>query len=294
MDDLLLHIFCLVDDGIKALNLGRLRRRGPQPHLADSEVITMELAGELIGLDQDQAIYRHFKTHYLSLFPSLRQVDRTNFLRQAANLWRVQQRLHRQLVQRLVGNEQEALWIIDSFPLPVCRFARAPSCKRLADVANFGKDHGDNRTYYGLRVHVRCTTSGVIGGFELAAANIHDTDLAGERLPVGSVSLGDRNSWDPLFQSPLREDGTILPAPFKRKSSDPWPGFSRTLSRVRQIIEPVIGQLAERLHAKRTWAKDLWHLCSRMIRKVLAHTIATTITRQLGYPPLQFERLFDE
>ena len=44
--ELLLQVFCLVDDELQALNLGRLRQRGPQPKLADSEVITIELAGE--------------------------------------------------------------------------------------------------------------------------------------------------------------------------------------------------------------------------------------------------------
>src|SRR4051794_35660385 len=33
--DLLLEVFCLVADELQALNLGRLRQRGPQPTLAD-------------------------------------------------------------------------------------------------------------------------------------------------------------------------------------------------------------------------------------------------------------------
>ena len=40
--ELLLEVFRLVDDQLQALNLGRLRQRGPQPKLADSEVITIE------------------------------------------------------------------------------------------------------------------------------------------------------------------------------------------------------------------------------------------------------------
>ena len=52
--DLLLHVFCLIDDQLTALNLPRLRRRGPDPTLTDSEVITIELVGEFWGLDADQ------------------------------------------------------------------------------------------------------------------------------------------------------------------------------------------------------------------------------------------------
>jgi hypothetical protein len=33
------------------------------------------------------------------------------------------------------------------------------------------------------------------------------------------------------------------------------------------LIETVNGQLAECFRAKQTWAKDLWHLCSRVPRR---------------------------
>src|SRR5438105_10509265 len=92
--DYLLHLFYLIDTEIQAMNLPPLRTRGPQPMLADSEVITIELAGEFLGIDTDKAIWRHFRRYHLSEFPALAHVDRTNFARQAAALWRVKQLLH--------------------------------------------------------------------------------------------------------------------------------------------------------------------------------------------------------
>ena len=48
-NDLLITWFCLIDDGLKALWHGkRLRQRGPEPTLADSEVITMEIVEEYL------------------------------------------------------------------------------------------------------------------------------------------------------------------------------------------------------------------------------------------------------
>jgi hypothetical protein len=38
---------------------------------------------------------------------------------------------------------------------------------------------------------------------------------------------------------------------------------SRRLVQARRRIETVIGQLVERYHAKRVWARDAWHLWSR-------------------------------
>jgi hypothetical protein len=65
----------------------RLRRRGLAPVLADSEVLTVEIAGEFLGLDTDQGPRAYFRRHFDHLFPDLRAVHRTTFARQAANLW---------------------------------------------------------------------------------------------------------------------------------------------------------------------------------------------------------------
>lgn len=117
-------IFCHIDDWLKTQP--RVRQRGPQPILADSEVLTMEVMGEYLGIDTDQAIYRHFRRHYGEWFPALRQVDRVTFGRQAANLWRVKARPWQHLLRQL--EFEPALSVVDSFPLPVCRFGRAYRC----------------------------------------------------------------------------------------------------------------------------------------------------------------------
>src|SRR5215471_11370631 len=97
--ELLLEVFCLVDDQLQELNLGPIRRRGPQPTLSDSEVLTIELVGEFLGLDTDKGLWRHFRWHYKAEFPKIAQVSRTTFARQAANLWRVKQLLQRRLAE---------------------------------------------------------------------------------------------------------------------------------------------------------------------------------------------------
>src|SRR4051794_41486040 len=98
--DILLHVFCLVDDEMKALGLPRLRRRGPQPALADSEVITIEVVGESWGPDKDRAPLRHSRRYHAAEFPALARAHRTTCVRQAAHLWR----LKRLIQGRLAAN----------------------------------------------------------------------------------------------------------------------------------------------------------------------------------------------
>jgi hypothetical protein len=110
-----------------------VRTRGPRPALADSEVIAIEIAGEFWGHVDDRALYRRY---HAAEFPALAQVDRTTFARQAANLCWLKRRLQRRLAGRLA--DPQAPWLIDSFPLPVCRFARARTSCRFVGMAAYG------------------------------------------------------------------------------------------------------------------------------------------------------------
>jgi len=58
----LVAVLCFVDDWLKGK---RLRERGPQPLLSDSEVLTIKIIGEFPGLDTDKAI---FETSICSVF----------------------------------------------------------------------------------------------------------------------------------------------------------------------------------------------------------------------------------
>ena len=94
LETFIIAVFCLVDDLVRDLcRRWRLRRRGPAPALADSEVLTIEAVGEFLGLDTDRGLHSYFRRHFGHLFPGLRLVHRTTFLRQAANLWAVKQGL---------------------------------------------------------------------------------------------------------------------------------------------------------------------------------------------------------
>jgi len=270
----------------------RLRRRGPAPVLADAEVLTMEVVGEFLGYDQDVALYHYFRRHHPGWFPALLRVHRTTFARHAANLWVVKEQLWGRLLDWLPHDP--SLSFVDSVPVPVCRFGRAYHCSRFRGQAAFGRDPGSKATLYGFRDHLRLCWPGVVRAISIAPANVHDTALVPELVEgaMGQV-IGDRNYWDPTLTAELESAGIMLLAPFKKRASDPDPAGSRVLSRIRWRIETVAAQLVERLHLKRIWARDAWHLTSRVLRKVLSHTVAVFLCQQRGYPPLSFAKLLD-
>jgi hypothetical protein len=290
LDSLIIAVFCLVDDTLRRVAPPRLRRRGPRPALADSEVLTIEVVGEHLGMSRDAELFSYFRRHYAHFFPALQEVHRTTFARQAANLWRVKEVLWQRLLPQTGCDPRWAM--ADSFPLAVCRFARAPRCRRFRGEAAYGRDHSQKATIYGFRLHARVAWPGVVTRLSLAPAGVADAALLEELTDqTTGVCLGDRAYWKPELHERLRAQGVEMLVPFRKASHDPAPERSRVISGIRYRIETVFGQLCERLSIKRVWARDLWHLSSRLLRKVLAHTLMVALNREQGNEPLRLAEL---
>jgi hypothetical protein len=284
----IVSVFCLIDDRLKGR---RIRQRGPTPKLSDSEVLTIEIVGEFLGMDTDEAIFRYFRRHYGEWFPALGEVHRTTFARQAANLWKVKVDLWQELL--LLAPHDPTFALADSLPLPACLFARAYRCPRFRGQAALGKDTLIKQTFYGFRMHVRVCWPGVITHFSVAPANAHELSVVPE-ITQGTSGLivGDRNYHSPKTREELmRSMGVELLAPYSSKKRDPTPKKSAYLSRLRYRIDTVFSQLTARYCVKRVWARDLWHLSSRLLRKVLSHTVAFLLNHQMGNQSLRLSKL---
>jgi len=287
LNTFIVSVFCLIDDRIEDR---ALRARGPLPKLSDAEVLTIEVVGEFLGIDTDEGIFRYFRRHYGEWFPTLAEVHRTTFARQAANLWKVKERLWQELLS--LAPHDPTLAICDSMPLPACLFARAYRCKRFRGEAAFGKDTLLRQTFYGFRVHMRVAWPGVITRLCVAPANAHELHLLAELVELTSgIVIGDRNYHSPKTKEELASMAVELLAPYSSKKRDPNPKRSALLSRFRYRIDTVFSQLTGRYSVKRVWAKDLWHLASRLLRKVLSHTVAFLLNHRSGNPPLQLAKL---
>ncbi len=281
-------VFCLIDDVVRELCRGRkLRQRGPRPVLADSEVLTIEIAGAFLGLDTDQGLYAHFRRSFGHLFPSLRRVHRTTFVRQAANLWAVKSALWHHLAA--ATRHDAAVALVDRLPVPVCRFARAYRCRCFRGLAAFGYDPLAHQIYDGLRLHLRVSWPGVITAATLAPANDADQTVAPQLLDglTGWV-LGDSGYGSAALHAELAPAALHLIAPPHGKSARHWPGW---LVQVRRRIETILSQLTERYHAKQLRARDLWHLVARWLRIFASHTLAVLLCQQAGHTSMAFAKL---
>jgi hypothetical protein len=126
----------------------------------------------------------------------------------------------------------------------------------------------------------------------VAPANAHELRVIPELVESTSgLIVGDRNYHSPKTKEELATIGVELLAPYSSKKLDPNPERSALLSRLRYRIDTVFSQLVGRYSVKRVWARDTWHLASRLLRKVLSHTVAFLLNHQMGNPPLQLSKL---
>ena len=181
---------------------------------------------------------------------------------------------------------------IEEFTVRVFRFGRAPRSKSFQGEADFGKDHSIKQTFYGFRFHVRVCWPGVITRIIIAPAGLSDTSALEElTAETEGYCLGDRNYWKPDLSKQLSQQGVEMVVPFKLASRDRNQAISRWLSGYRYRIETIFSQVAERFEMKRVWARDMWHLSSRVMRKALSHTAAIVINRMVGNSPLRLADL---
>ena len=293
LEEFITWVYCWVDDQLqKLLKDKRLRARGFAPGLSDAEVIAMELIGEFQGYDTDQGIWKYFRTHWRSWFPRLG--SRSQFAKQAANLWAVKQQLHVRLMEQL-GARRDPVHVVDGFPLPVSHFRRAQRCRRFEEQADYGYCASKAEHYYGFKGHVLLDLHGSIAGFTLTAAQASEREAVWELTESieGGLMLGDKGYLGAFFQSELWDFRQIgLETPCRGNMVDSLPrSWRRQLNALRRRVETTIGQLVERFHIERTWARSLWSLTNRLTRKLFAHSLGVLANRQLLQEPLQLEKV---
>lgn len=285
-------VFCLIDDRLKGR---RVRQRGLAPKLSDTaELLTIEVVGEFLGLDTDEAIFRYFGEHYGEWFPALgEEVHRTTFARQSANLWKVKEGLWQELLT--LAPHDPAFAICDSMPLP----AGVPVRPRLplSTLQRGGRLRQGHAARADL-LRFQDTREGLLAGSHhpllLGGSGQRPRALGRPRTRRGNLRPDRRGPQPPLAQDQggVGDDGRRACGPVLLQEARPEPQEERLfLSRLRYRIDTVFSQPVGRYRVKRVWAKDLWHLASRLLRKVLSHTVAFLLNHRMSNQPLQLSKL---
>ena len=129
---------------------------------------------------------------------------------------------------------EQSYRIIDSIPIPVCKFGRAKFHKTFRGYgAAFGKCPSKKETYLGYKLHLVVTLGCFVTDYILTSANIDDREATWD-LPdkfAFHMFFGDKGYTGVDFTSALRIERGVIMLPLKKNNDKTQ--FSKEL---RQII----------------------------------------------------------
>ena len=167
---------------------------------------------------------------------------------------------------------------------------KLPQC--VKGIAAYGYCAAKQQTYYGFHKPLLLSATGVITSFSLTPAKGSEREALWERVQsLQGRLVGDKGYLSAPLQHELRQVGIELETALRSNMHDSRdPAWVALLKRLRRLLETVVGQLVERFSMAKVWVPDLWHLTSRIKRKLLAHTVCRWLNRH-SPNPLQFEQL---
>jgi Transposase DDE domain len=107
--------------------------------------------------------------------------------------------------------------------------------------------------------------------------------------------MEDKGYIRPMLSQELHQKGLTLLTPVRSNmKKEIWPKAKKLFGNTRKLIETVISQLSERLHAEKVRARNSWPLTFRWARKLLTHTLAIRINKLRGANPLDFDGIISD
>lgn len=284
-EDFILTVYVIVDELYRRYAPPEVtqRRHVSDAKLTDSEIITISLCGELAGIDSENAWYSFVKRNYKHLFPNLCSRSRFNRTRRA--LLRTTELLRQKLPSAFMM-PCSRFFIVDSFPLAVCKFGRARYCRTFRGIgADYGMCPSKKETYFGYKVHAIVTLEGYVTAFEITPASTDDREGLRDLVDGqhGLVVLGDKGYIGEALVEDMSGQGICLMALRRSNSRTDWPRSVRQLIfRLRRRVETVFSQLTEQLNAERVLAKSFQGLCTRLANKILAYNLCMVLNSIFG------------
>ena len=228
--------------------------------LSDAELLTMAVMSALLGFTSERRWLRYVDDHLAGMFP--RRIGQSGYNKRLRKAFFLFVRVIRMLAMD-TSLWSDDVWVVDSTPVQ-CGCSRE-TVKRsdAAGWAEYGYCASHSRYFWGLRLHLVCTLSGLPVLFALAGAKADEREtllgmLEAARDVVdahpGQTLIGDKNYFGRAFEADLTERELVLLRPV-RKGEAKRAG-QQLLKPLRQVIESVNwtfkGQLDLERHGGKT------------------------------------------
>lgn len=225
-----------------------------RPRFSDQEVITIYLFGIMQGHFQIKAIYQYTLDHMSEWFPALPSYQ--TYCLRLGRLWTSFIALTERLSQCRIEAIDPQTKLADSLPVILANSQRSSRAKVAPEYADKGRCSTKIMWYYGVKIHVVATRSGIplpdAIGLSPASAN----DLSVMRPLFARMRhcrlFADKIFWDqPLKEHLKTEQDVELHIPIKLKKGQRFLRsdhqlYSKAVSRLRQPIESLFNWIQQK------------------------------------------------
>ncbi|SDP69812.1 Transposase DDE domain-containing protein [Mucilaginibacter sp. OK268] len=262
-------------------------RPGPKHRFTDTDVVTLSLTADFLGLNSENYLFASLKSDYKGCFPHLlsrrqyndRRKRLANEINQVRNI--ISGKMNK-------TRKTQDIYVIDSMPLRICKIARQHRSTICRDDANLVPQRAwcasQDEWYYGLKLNIVCTGEGVVKAFKVADPTIHDIhylDDIGEDFR-GCRIVGDKGYISKGRKQELLNDYNVhLETPPKKNQKNQKPFI---YGKVRKKIETLFSQLNVQFNIQRNFTKTIRGYLTRLYSKLCTITLLQYINKCGGKP----------
>ncbi|GAB3757957.1 IS982 family transposase [Spirosoma pomorum] len=249
MADKTIAIYCFFDDLFKAM----ARHTDVHCKVNDAQIATTALIAALKFYGNHAAACDYMHQHH-----QMASIDKSTFNRRLHRLEFALLTIFQALGLSLKELNTSARYIIDSFPVAICRNCRIPVCKLLTNKAYRGYNEAKKEYFYGFKVQLLITTDGLPVDYYVTAGSFHDaTALQAMHLdlPAGSIVYGDSGYTDYEQEDLYAECEQITLSVHRRKNSrrpdEAWQRYLKKLTRksIKTVISTIENRFPRKIHA---------------------------------------------
>jgi len=241
----IITVYCLCADLLSGMG----HQENEQCKVSDAEIMTIGIVAALyfggnynsarrmlweqgyipgtLGKSRFSRRLHRVKGHYLTLFAILGEV------------WKEE-------------NEDD-IYVVDTYPLPVCDNIRISRCKLYQEEKYRGYKASKKSWFYGVKIHMMVTKDGRPVEFFLTEGSFSDTtglELFDFDLPPGSLVIGDK-AYNYYLIEDILDDADIQLRPVRKKRSKrPLEGWLRFFQHQYRQAAETAGSMIERLRPK--------------------------------------------
>jgi Transposase DDE domain len=246
MDDKIIATFCLCDDLLKTIH----HQEDCQCQMNDAEIMTTALIASLFFRGNHESARAMLKQH--GYIPHM--VSKSRFSRRLHRIKEIFIVFFNLFAQTWKMLNTEAIYVIDSIPIPVCDNIRIRRSKIYSHEDFRGYQASKKRYFYGLKIHLMVTQDGQPVECFLTPGGCGDVNALkyyAYELPDGCIIYADKAYNDYEIEDLLKDVDHIQLLPMRKKNSKRAlsPSISFVQSYYRKRVETA-GSLIEQLLPK--------------------------------------------